>query len=484
MGRPVTVTRRLHDLQHGAPHAVGTLRIQNLEVNRRIKQSDQFSYCGCVFACDLEDFQYLRKMSDVRNVIILGASIAGLSAAHYFLRHIRPHLPQDEGVFYRVILIDPSSKFYWRPASPRAIASERLGPDESMFLDFQQAFQVYGENITLIHGAATSWNAEERKIDVEKSDGTKTTLSYHSLILATGTRSPSPLHSLQGSDYTDVQAALHTIREQLSTATRIVIAGGGPTGVETAGEIAEVLNERAAWFSSRPSSVKVEVVLLTSAERLLPLLRSSIASRAETCLGRLGVDVRYRTRIESSEELECGKTRVVLEGGEELVADVYIPAMGMIPNTAYAPRHLLDSDGCIKMNQRTLRVDDAGPLVYAVGDVGSYSKKGIVDILMGLPVLGTNLKRDMIAAHKDLTQKADGPDRILAPFNPETQLLPVGQSYGVGAVFGWRLPDLIVWLLKGGHAKARGAQEWVDGARWKHPEWIVSTMTKTWEAVA
>jgi hypothetical protein len=94
------------------------------------------------------------------------------------------------------------------------------------------------------------------------------------------------------------------------------------------------------------------------------------------------------------------------------------------------------------------------------------------------------MKRDLIAAHADPAQKPTGPDRILAPFDPETQLLPVGQSYGVGAVFGWRLPDLLIWLLKGGHMKARGGQEWVDGARWKSSEWIVSSLTKSWETVA
>jgi NADH dehydrogenase FAD-containing subunit len=423
-------------------------------------------------------------MSDVRNIVILGASIAGLSAAHYFLRHIHPQLPQVEGVLYRVVLVDPSSKFYWRPGTPRATASDRLGPDASIFLDYQQAFRAYGEKITLVHGAATFWDSEKRVIDVKKSDGSKTVLSYHSLILATGSRSPSPLHSLQGSDYMEVQAALHTVRKELPTAKRIIVAGGGPTGVETAGEIAEVLNGRAGWFSSRPSNGKIEVVLLTSAERLLPLLRPEIASRAETYLNRVGVDVRYQTRIEESEKLDTGKTRIVLHGGEVVIADIYIPAMGMVPNTAYAPKHLLDSDGCIKMNKRTLRVDDAGPLVYALGDVGSYSKKGIVDVLMGLPVLGTNMKRDLIAAHGNPAQKPAGPDRILAPFDPETQLLPVGQSYGVGAVFGWRLPDLLIWLLKGGHMKAHGGQEWVDGARWKSPEWIVSSLTKTWETVA
>ncbi|KAK3073878.1 hypothetical protein LTS18_014350, partial [Coniosporium uncinatum] len=57
------------------------------------------------------------------NIIILGGSCAGLSAAHYFLKHVLPplRLASSPSETYHVYLINPSSSFFYRPASPRAL---------------------------------------------------------------------------------------------------------------------------------------------------------------------------------------------------------------------------------------------------------------------------------------------------------------------------------------------------------------------------
>ena len=62
---------------------------------------------------------------------------------------------------------------------------------------------------------------------------------------------------------------------------------------------------------------------------------------------------------------------MVLHDGEELDADIYIPATGVRPMSEYVPQDLKDKKGYVINNESTLRVDAAGPRVYAVGDVGS-----------------------------------------------------------------------------------------------------------------
>lgn len=388
-------------------------------------------------------------MPETRNIIILGASYAGTGAAHYFLKHIYPRLPKSSNITYRVVLVDPSEKWYLRHASPRAIASEELMPNKHIFLDTREGFKQYGEAIEFLSGSATSWDPETRTVTINTGNGKEEKLPYHALILATGTKTTSPLFGLQGTPHTDIQAALRTVRDQVSQAKKIVIAGGGPAGVETAGELGEMFNGIAGWFSSRPSHIKTEITLITNSSNLLPKLRESIGKQAEEQLHRVGVEVRYNTKVSFARETSSGKTKVVLHDGEEIDADLYIPATGLVPTTSYAPKHLLDESGYVRTHTETLRVEEAGPRVFAVGDVGTYSRNSIPDIYDSVPVVASNLERDLLAAHEDINAKPTGPDRKWKATHEETQLVPVGRSHGVGAIFGWRIPSFFVWLIKG-----------------------------------
>lgn len=75
---------------------------------------------------------------------------------------------------------------------------------------------------------------------------------------------------------------------------------------------------------------------------------------------------------------------------------------------------------------------------------------GIPEIMNEVPVLASNMKRDLLVAHSgDLSAKPKGADRIYVPETRELQVVPVGRGGGVGAAFGWRLPSFFVWLVKG-----------------------------------
>lgn len=52
----------------------------------------------------------------------------------------------------------------------------------------------------------------------------------------------------------------------------------------------------------------------------------------------------------------------------------------------------------MKTNKTSLRVNDAGPRVYALGDVGSNTRGGIVDMFDAVPVALSNMEQDPIAA--------------------------------------------------------------------------------------
>ena len=382
-----------------------------------------------------------------------------------------PSLPTSGGAKYHVYLVNPSTHFYHRVASPRAAASFKLMPSSKTFYEIRSGFQIYDQNaFTFIQGKAVSLDTTQRTVAIQrtgKSDGAEETLAYHALIIATGTKTYEPTLSLQGGPHEDTLNALTRLHKKLETAKTIVVAGGGPAGVELAGEIGEYLNGAAGWFQKRPANPKATITLYSGADKLLPILRLALSQQAEIFLARVGVDVVHNSKVERTEETSNGQTKVFFAGGKQVDCDLYLPCTGATPMTEYIPEQFLNSKGYVEANKETLRVDEAGPRVYAVGDVATYTRGGILDIMEAIPVLMSNVKRDLLAAHKDPSVKPTGSDRKFKANTAETQLVPVGQSKGVGAFNGNRLPVLMVYMIKGRDYMNGSAVAMVTGSKWK-----------------
>lgn len=201
----------------------------------------------------------------------------------------------------------------------------------------------------------------------------------------------------------------------------------------------------------------------------MPALRPALAEKAETYLSQVGVTVLKNARVKTVTPETAGtesvarKAALTLEDGSTIETDLYIPATGSIPNNDFVPS-LLTPDKRIATSPSTLRVDNAGPCIYAIGDVASYSRPAIHLIINAIPVLCANIKRDLLldTAAKGVIAE----DRIFKEDKRETQMVPVGKSKGVGAAMGYRLPSFLVWLIKG-----RDYCLWTTGALWSGSQW-------------
>ncbi|KXH49523.1 hypothetical protein CSIM01_03811 [Colletotrichum simmondsii] len=397
-------------------------------------------------------------------IVILGGSYAGLSTAHYLLKHAVPALPSATD--FKVVLVSPSAEVMCRPACPRALISDDMFPQDKLFVDIPSVFKQYdSESFLFIQGIATSLRHDERAVSVApraKSD--PITLSYHALVIATGASTPSPLLGLN-SDSESLRKSWAVFREALPKARSIVVVGGGPAGVETAGELGEHLNGRK---SQRP---KVSITLVSSAPEILPALRPAIARKAEVYLAQVGVTVLKGVRVKDVVPAEAGITgvttnaTVTLDSGKTIETDIYIPATGTRPNTSFIDNALLLPDGRLNTNPLTLRVDPAGPRVYAIGDVSSFARPAIHNILSAVPVICANIKRDLLLA-SERPESANDKDRLFEEDVRETQLVPVGKSKGVGAAMGYQLPSFMVSMIKG-----RDYWLWTTGNLWSGKQW-------------
>lgn len=408
------------------------------------------------------------------NIVILGGSYAGISTAHYLLKYAIPCLPQPET--YKVFLISPSTETMCRPACPRAMISDDFFPQDKLFVSIPRIFQQYpSQNFRFEQGSAINLNHDSRTVIVRSAtQRTEKTVEFHALVIATGASTPSPLLGINH-DTETLRENWTSFRNTLSTAKTILIAGGGPAGIETAGELGEYLNGRAGFFECKIENPKVAITVVTNGSRILPVLRDSIARTAEGYLARVGVTVLKNTKVVSVDPPIAGTetaskttTTVRLSDGQILETDIYIPATGTSPNTDFVAKALLAPDGRVQTSP-TLRVDRAGPRIYAIGDAATYARPAVHSILSAVPVLCANIKRDLLLA-SETPELAAVEDRVFKEDTRETQMVPIGQSKGVGAAMGYALPSLMVWLIKG-----RDYWLWTTGGLWNGNQWAKET---------
>ncbi|KAF2624808.1 FAD/NAD(P)-binding domain-containing protein [Macroventuria anomochaeta] len=388
-------------------------------------------------------------MTEQRNIVVLGASAAGLQSTHYIMNHILPTLKQSKkDAKYHVYLINPSSDWWFRVASPRVAASTSRMASEKILFDIRPGLKRYSkDDITFIEGTATGLSEPTRAVTYRRSGASiEETLSYHALIVATGSRTYHQAFSMSAATQTTLDSIKYT-NEKVRTAKDIVIVGGGPTAVEFAGEVAEHRNGKPGYFSK--VSKKANITLMTASDKLLPALRPAIAKAAEAKLKALGVEVLYKQRVVDA-STSGDRTLITLAQGDRIEADLYVPAFGVEPNSSFLPSHLLDDKNYLRVNEKTLRVDDAGPRVYSIGDVASYSRNSILDIMNSFPALFVNLKRDLLAYNAMLPdEKPKGKDRLYVRDDKEMQIVTIGSGGGVGAIMGWKVPSFFVWMIKG-----------------------------------
>jgi apoptosis-inducing factor 2 len=406
---------------------------------------------------------------DSANIVVIGGSYAGLSVAHRLLRNIIKELRTTKSSpRYRVILISPSKRLYWNVAAPRALADSKLVSRDKAFVPFLQSFKKYpSDKFLFIEGEAVAVNCTQRTMQVREKksqdqgadeENSLRTVAYHALVIATGTSSHSELLSLHESEKR-TSAALERFSRKLDYVSSVVIAGGGPSGVECAGQIATWTRRRRKLdrkASDQTSSDNLDITLISGHRRLLPQLPRQVGTSAERKLTKLGVRVMNNVRLVTAQQLPSKATHCVLSNDMTVKCDLFIPATGQTPNTAFLPENILTGSSYVAVDQKDMRVTRAGKRVYAIGSCCAIERNTLRDILRAVPVLCHNLRNDLWEFEVRLqnpfgTKDAAGPkrDKFIRKKHGMTQICPITRWGGVGVYRGWVLPSFTVWLLKG-----------------------------------
>lgn len=185
-----------------------------------------------------------------------------------------------------------------------------------------------------------------------------------------------------------------------------VVAGGGPTGVEVAGAIAELVDHVMRRDHPELELDHVEIVLLEMLDRLLVAFHPESSERARTDLEAKGVDVRLGRAI-----ARVQPDRIVLDDDSTISTQTLVWVAGVSPSPLGAALGADQVKGRVVVD-RHLRVP-ADPTVFVVGDLAAARADGDDDLLPQLAPVAMQQARHVAAVLA--AEAAD--DALPSPFS-------------------------------------------------------------------
>lgn len=375
-------------------------------------------------------------------IVVIGASFAGNLITANLLKDIIPSISDKK---FKVVQIAPTDEFYWKIGAPRTLINPSSLPVEKALVSVLPYFEKYGEKYQFIKALVRSIDPATKTLTLSNESSVK----YDSLVIASGTIFANNLWSTaRGSE--PLKAELADLHKKLPEAQTIVIAGGGPAGVETAGELGDVYGS------------KKDVTLYSGTTNLLNSLNNkNVGKDAEGRLSKQGIKVVHGVQVKSHRS-ENGKDVLELSNGETKIVDIYISATGDKPNTDFVPKEWLDEKNALRTDGQTMRVNVDGVTgVYGYGAAASYSNGSIMDVFMAKKAIIETLKNDLggkgtrlllfVQVRTRLTMTAEPAARtnnVYKKVTSDMQFVPVGPTQGVGIAFGWKLPSFAVKMAK------------------------------------
>ena len=370
------------------------------------------------------------------NVVVIGGGFGGLK----FLQRARSSKIQ-------FTLIDKQNHHLFQPLLYQ-VATAVLSPANIAF-PIRRMFKNY-KNVKVILDEAVDINRDEKTVTISNGDNIK----YDQLIVSTGSK-----HSYFGNeDWSKYSNGLKGINDALQIRERLlrafekaeneknidkrakylnfVVVGGGPTGVEMAGSIAEIaFNNMKEEFRNFKSS-DANVYLIEATEKILPMYSDRLSGKAKKYLEDFGVEVRTNEKVVKIEN------DLVTTDKEDIHTDNVVWAAGneaspiiekLNTKTDNEGRAIVDPDCSLK--------DDGN--VFVIGDAANYKDKKN-NTLPGIAPVAIQQGKYLAKVIKSKTIKKD---RKPFKYNDKGMMATVGRYKAIGKIGNIEVSGFLAWLF-------------------------------------
>jgi NADH dehydrogenase len=368
------------------------------------------------------------------HVVIVGGGFGGLYAARALAN--RP---------VRVTLLDRRNHHLFQPLLYQ-VATAALNPAD--IATPLRSILRRAPNVTVFLAQVESVDLAARRLVLDEG-----LMPYDALVLAAGAG-----HSYFGhDDWEPLAPSLKTLEDALEIRRRVLLAyeeaereedgaeqralltsvviGGGPTGVELAGALAEISRETIARDFRLIDPTKARIVLLEGGPRVLAAFPDPLPARAAAALARIGVEVRTGATV----------TRVTPDavwlGGEQIRARTVLWAAGVaaapLTRTLGVP---LDRAGRVLV-ERDLSIP-GHPEAFAIGDLCAFTAEDGRSLPGLAPVA---LQQGRMAARNVLHRLAGEPTQAFR-YRDRGSMATIGRAAAVAVVGRLRLSGLPAWL--------------------------------------
>ncbi len=369
-------------------------------------------------------------------VVIVGGGFGGLWAAKALAN--KP---------VEVTLIDRKNHHVFQPLLYQ-VATAVLSPGE--IAQPIRRILHYAKNIEVILGEVLGFDTANNTVRLD--GGLEVGFDY--LIVAAGAR-----HAYFGHDDWEVSApGLKTIEDAVEIRRRVLLAfelaernaylkgtheqlnfvvvGGGPTGVELAGAIADIARQALAKDFKAIDTRNARVVLFEGSDRVLGTFASDLSESAKSQLEDLGVDVRLNSFVT---DIAPGKVKV---NEEWIDCDVVLWATGV----AASPIGKLLGAGTDKAGRVLVEPDLTIPghkNIFVIGDMASLKQES------GEPVPGVSpaaMQMGTLTA-KNILAEIKGGERKNFRYVDKGTMATIGRSKAIAQFAGLKFKGLIAWMM-------------------------------------
>ena len=242
-----------------------------------------------------------------------------------------------------------------------------------------------------------------------------------------------------------------------NTRLSIAVVGGGPTGVEMAGALAE-LKRGPLKNDMAHAADHMDIYLIEAGPRILPMFSEKLSARAESDLHKLGVFVKTNTAVR-----EIKPRQIIVKDGEPIPAEVTIWAAGVKGEPTAGLLNLpivgtrIDTDENLEVKHY--------PNIWAIGDINGTKGADGRFLPMVAPVA---LQQGKWVA-KQILRKVAGKPLVAFKYLDKGSMATIGRHKAIVEFRGLRMTGPLAWFawlflhlfyLLGGRNKVGTIADW------------------------